>query len=356
MIDFTSSLYLAMTHGSAELNSWQQLTMGVPAVLSEPYLAKVIAQQIAEMQGLESGIVAPSTLHLYWDLFGYLRELPIAIFIDEHIYPVSRYGIERLQKGSVPVRTFTHFNAASLEEMIKKTIAKGLVPYVLTDGFCPFCGVAAPIEKYLTIIKPFKGRIIVDDTQAFGILGTLKNNTTPYGSGGGGSLKWKGINDNSIITIVSLAKAFGVPMSVLSGELRFINAFKDKSETRVNSSPTSNAHLVAASHAIRLNRLQGDQRRSKLWHNVQCIKRQLRKRGIFLQGGIFPVQHTKLNPHKTFELFKRLKRNDIKTAMIIPHKGQQPAVSFIIRCNHSIEEILRLGDCISKPERIYQFN
>jgi len=356
MIDFTSSLYLAMKHGSSELNSWQQLTTGVPAILSEPYLAKLIAQQVADMQGLESGIVAPSTLHLYWDLFGYLRELPIAIFIDEHIYPVSRYGIERLQRGNILVRTFGHFNAGSLDEVIKKTIPKGVAPYVLTDGYCPFCGIGAPIDKYLSIIKPYKGRIIIDDTQAFGILGQLKNNRSPYGCGGGGSLKWKGINDGSIVTIISLAKAFGVPMSVLSGESRFVDAFKDKSETRINSSPTSNAHLQAASHAIRLNRLQGDQRRNKLWHNVLTLKKHLRKKGIFLQGGVFPVQHTNLNPHRTFELFKKLKKNDIKTALVVPHKGQRPAVSFIIRYDHSIEEILRLVDCIAKVERIYQFN
>src|SRR4051812_45921214 len=111
MVDFTSSLYLGMKHASRELTPWPQLTTGLPAALSEPVESKQLGQQIARLQGLEKGVSAPSTLHLYWDLFGFLGKQKISVFIDEAVYPVSRYGIERLQVKGIPIYTFRHLDA-----------------------------------------------------------------------------------------------------------------------------------------------------------------------------------------------------------------------------------------------------
>ena len=81
MMDFTSSLYLGMKHSSNELNGWQRLTTGVPAALWESALSRQVGDHVAGMQGLEKGLTAPSTLHLYWDLFGFLGNRSIVMLI-----------------------------------------------------------------------------------------------------------------------------------------------------------------------------------------------------------------------------------------------------------------------------------
>src|SRR6266487_3621373 len=225
MIDFTSSLYLGMRHSSNELLGWQQLTTGVPAALYEFRRSEQISQQIAQLQGLEKGISAPSTLHLYWDLYGFLSTQQIVVFVDEKIYPVSKYGIERLIVKKIPIHLFRHLDANHLSELVERKLQKFKLPIILTDGWCPQCGRPAPIKDYSEILKPFKGNIIIDDTQAFGILGERRSNAV-YGNDGGGILKWLDVNDQNIITITSLAKAFGVPMAVISGNATFISAFK----------------------------------------------------------------------------------------------------------------------------------
>ena len=96
MIDFTSSLYLGIKHSSEELRVWQHLTSGVPSALFEPQQSKELAYQIARLQGNEHGLLAPSTLHLYHDLYSLLSKQPVTVFIDEKVYPVSKYGIEKL--------------------------------------------------------------------------------------------------------------------------------------------------------------------------------------------------------------------------------------------------------------------
>jgi 8-amino-7-oxononanoate synthase len=71
-LDFTSALYLGLGHASASLRPWDQLTTGAPAALVEPSDANAVARRVAALQGCERGLLAPSALHLFWDLFGAL--------------------------------------------------------------------------------------------------------------------------------------------------------------------------------------------------------------------------------------------------------------------------------------------
>lgn len=349
MIDFTSSLYLGMKHSSNELNGWQQLTTGVPAALWEHCLAAQVGNYVAGVQGLEKGLTAPSTLHLYWDLFDFLGNQPVVVFIDEKVYPVSRYGIEKLLLRNIPIHTFRHFDAAHVAALIKKNCTRPKMPIIVSDGWCPACGSAAPLRQYAGMVKPLKGWVIVDDTQAFGILGAGKQRTKPYGKGGGGLLQWQSLQADTIITIVSLAKGFGVPLSVISSTRAFIGSFARHSETRLNSSPVSLAHLQAAMNAFRINRLEGDGRRAALWRNICLLRALLQKAGIAVQGGIFPVQtiHCR-SRQQAIMLWEELKKNNIRTVLITPHGEQQPVLSIILHSDHTSGDIHALTDGIKK--------
>ena len=98
MIDFTSALYLGFRHACGDLTPWASLTAGKPAALFEPDLAREIGANTAALQGCEAGLVAPSTLHLYWDLFGWLSHHAIRIYLDGGAYPISRWGVERAEE------------------------------------------------------------------------------------------------------------------------------------------------------------------------------------------------------------------------------------------------------------------
>jgi hypothetical protein len=59
--------------------------------------------------------------------------------------------------------------------------------------------------------------LVIDDTQALGILGHSPGPHAPYGKGGGGSLQWAGIGGPDVLVVSSLAKGFGAPVAVLAG-------------------------------------------------------------------------------------------------------------------------------------------
>lgn len=347
MMDFTSSLYLGMKHNSKELDGWQQLTTGRPAILGETRLAGQVATQVATLQGLEKGLVSPSTLHLYHDLFDWLCHQPVRVYIDEKVYPVSKYGIEKLLLRKIPVSHFRHLDAGNLAQQMGLQPTRPGIPIVITDGWCPVCGRPAPLQQYAALVKPCNGWVVVDDTQAMGVLGTGKKAGSPLGIGGGGLLRWLSAPVANMITITSLAKAFGVPMAVISGSTHTIDAFAANSRSRVNASPVSLVHLQAAMNAVRINRLEGEARRVRLNRNIRLLRSSLQAAGIRVGGSFFPVQSIQgHNRQDTIDLWDALSTQRIKTVMVMPHSHPDPVLSFVLRSDHIPQEINALAEAI----------
>lgn len=348
MIDFTSSLYLGMKHSSADLAPWQQLTTGVPSALFDPPQSKGLACQIANMQGLEYGLTAPSTLHLYHDLYSLLSKQAAVVFIDENIYPISKYGIEKVHLNKIPVYQFRHLDAAHLQELVVAKTVKLRTPVVITDGWCPQCGRPAPLNVYSEILKPFAGKIVIDDTQAFGVFGKRIGKEV-YGMGGGGILNWLNVNHLNVISIVSLAKAFGVPLAVISGSSEFITSFKNNSQTIAYSSPPSLVHLRAGLHSVHINKEIGDYIRQKLSDNVSLLRSLLKGTGLNVNGGIFPVQSLRFrDADKTTDIFDDLIKQRIRTVLTTSHQDNMRYLTFVIRSDHSTRDIETLAYCIQK--------
>ena len=82
MLDFTSALYLGLRHATTSLCPWDELSLGKPMVLDEPPSSEVVAAGLAQLQGCEAATMLPSTLHLFWDMFGMLGTGRIAILLD----------------------------------------------------------------------------------------------------------------------------------------------------------------------------------------------------------------------------------------------------------------------------------
>lgn len=349
MRDFSSAHYLGMRHSSRELPDWEQLGSGIPAALDdeqEAALAKNIAQRVAAMQGVEAGVVAPSTLHLFYDLYGYLATQQVALFMDEKIYTVARYGVEQAQLRSVPIIQFRHQDVADLERKLRQH-SSARTPIILSDGWCPQCARAAPLQHYLRLVQSYNGWIVVDDTQSLGILGWSPNKAQPYGYDGGGLLPHVGIRHAQIISIASLAKGFAVPLACLSSSSSFIQQFKKYSKTRVHSSPPSFAVLHGAAHALERNRREGNALRQQLLHRVRYMKSRLAKSNIYTVGGDFPVQSFSCADSRELTLLQHyLRECGIRSIGVAPHRNTRPALCCIIRATHSIQDIDALTDAL----------
>lgn len=371
MIDFTSARYLGLDQSSA-CGTWSQLSTGVPAALFDPPGARAVANQLARLQGCQRGTLGTSTLHLFWDLFGQLSSTPlrirsllspvepmgnfgfesdrsvtrqnVAIYVDEHAYPIARWGVERAASYGTHVGYFKHHSAEALKHKVEQDI-HARRPIIVTDGLCPSCGCVAPLNDYLEIVQQHDGLLIIDDTQAFGVLGKLSpsakgERSTPYGRGGGGSLPYRAIQSPRIIGVNSLAKAWGVPVAVLSGSDRVVRDFEFRSQTRVHCSPPSAAVIQGAKHALRVNRVRGDQLRQILSERVVYLHSQLSQVGLRSNGEFFPVQTLRLPKWiDPWHLYRGIRRHGLRTILQKSCRFGRPQITLILTTKHSFDEI-----------------
>lgn len=307
-----------------------------------------LANEIARMQGLEKGVLAPSSLHLFWDITSKLGKEAV-VLADDRIYQIARWGLERAACQGARVVYFKHQDPNALQlQLQKQKPSPRQTILVLTDGWCPHCGKAAPLPAYLTLLREHKGLLLIDDTQALGVLGKNPTRSMPYGEGGGGLLQWFGLQGEDIITVCSLAKGLGVPVSVMSGSERQVKAFLRKSETRVHCSPVSAAHVHAALHALQENRKNGSMLRQKLLQNVRLFKKAVLQHGFSTRGSFFPVQTLMPAPAiRPQVLYRQLGELGIKSLLLEPHLSKEPEVSFCLSASHSTEQIRRVAESLS---------
>jgi 8-amino-7-oxononanoate synthase len=339
MLDLTSALYLGFRHASRSLRPWARLTTGVPAALAEAPAAGALASRLAELQGCERAVLASSTLHLFWDLFGMLAQDRIAVLLDARAYPIAGWGVERAAGRGTPVRRFPHHDTWALQRLLAR-LPTHLRPIVVTDGVCTCCGVPTPLAEYGALVHRTGGWLVVDDTQALGIFGHSPGPDAPYGRGGGGSLRHSHSNRANVILVSSLAKGFGVPLATLSGSHKMVRRFIRQSETRVHCSPPSLAEIHAAERALGLNAQCGDALRSTLAKRVRFFRRRLANAGLGADGALFPVQTVRLSPDlDAGRVYRHLCRRGVKGVLRRGEDGRRPRISFLITAQHRSDEL-----------------
>jgi 8-amino-7-oxononanoate synthase len=347
MLDFSSSLYLGLRHASRSLAPWQSLTEGKPAALDEPPGAHEVARALARLIGGEQAILVPSTLHLFWDLLGIKAYDGINMYVDAGAYPIARWGIERAAARGTGVRFFAHHDPDALRSLLAQKARPGRGSLVVTDGFCPACGRSVPLPEYLDAVRDFGGSLLVDDTQALGVLGHSPGSNAPYGFGGGGTLKRFGITGPDILIGASLAKAFGAPVAVLAGAATEIERFTALAETRVHCSPPSAAVIHAADQALRVNEVRGDDLRARLAALVGRFRARLSDAGIDTVKGTFPVQRVAVPAGiDTLALHDRLIRLGVRAVPVNGRFVHDPGLSFLINARQHPKVMDRAADAL----------
>ena len=307
-------------------------------------LYRRVAAALADLVGCERAVLGPSTFHLFWDLFHILATDRIAVYIDDAAYPIARWGAECVAARGSPVRFFSHHAPAALREQMVLSTRR---PVVVADGFCPGCGKPAPVRDYQAILQDFGGLLLLDDTQALGILGYDPDLANPYGRGGGGSLCFHRVISPNIVVISSLAKGFGTPMAVLAGSRELVSRFQSKSKTQMHCSPPSFADISAAEHALVINATYGDVLRRRLIKLVRYLKHQIRSISVPTTGGLFPVQT--LQPISRLgaqALHARMRNRGVRTVLHRHRHDRRTRISFLINACHRHSDIVNAMEII----------
>lgn len=328
MLDFTSSLYLGLRHDSRSLGPWRQLTTGVPAALRASPDANAVTRRLAALQGCEHATLAASTLHLCVDLFGQLGADRRTIYVDAGTYPIARLAVELAAARGARVTIFPRHDVAALRRGLRAAPPR---PVVLADGYTPGLG-PLPARAYLDSVRHRGGLLVLDDTQAVGLLGAH----------GGGSLREHDVGGPDVVLVCSLAKGFGVPIAALSGAEALVRRFEAYSTTRVHCSPPSTAALRAAARAMEVNERCGELLRRRLAALVRRFRDGLADAGLRPRGGLFPVQV--LGPPEVSDpvaAHERLRRLGVACVLRRDTVGGPPQLAFLLTADHAPGDIDR---------------
>lgn len=355
MADFTSALYLGMRHPGWALHSWDSFTTGKPATLEVPPEQVPVTRCLGRLVGCERATLGSSTLHLFSDLLPMLGRCGMSVYIDNGAYPIAGWSAERVLAAGMPLQRFAHYDPIDLERRMEASLRKHKPPVVVADGLCPECGRPAPVLEYLSAVRPRGGLLVLDDTQALGIMGRTPVPTQPYGFGGGGSFPFHGVGGDELIAVSSLAKGFGVPMAMMAGNLHIVEWFEAQSQIRQHCSPPSLPVIYAAARALTINDSQGDRLRRSLARRVHYFRESLIGMGISVAGGLFPVQTVTGQSGWNMDIvLAQLRRRNIKAVFQKVTQGRGIRLKFLITVQHSRQEIDSAIEALSAIERFHQ--
>ena len=325
MLDLTSSLFLGLHHPSGRPGGWASLTTGRAAALGEPAVARRVAARVAARLGAPAGVVHRSALHALVDVVDVLA--PSAVLVDAGAYPLVRLAAGA---GAPVVRTFGHHDVGDLRRVLA---GAGARPVVVTDGWCAACNRPAPLTALERVTRAAGGTLVVDDTQAFGVLGP----------GGAGTWRWSGGRPAGAVQVVSLAKGLGAPLTVTAGPPGVVARLAEHG-TRWHASPPTAADLRAADAATDPGARAGlARRRGRLWWLVRALRTGLRRLGLAVVGLPFPVIHAHrpgLDPTRAARV---LRGRGVRALVLAPACLPGPVLTFVVTADHApadVEQVL----------------
>lgn len=267
-VNFAGSAYLGLgsdpSVSQAGIRAIEMLGGGMPLARSENYL-NIFLQDIenaaAEYFEAPAAQYVTSGYFVPFVLLCALSDFDDVLYVDEFAHYAIR---DAIACHAISTHTFRHCDAGDLSNRISDTLPAGKRPVVLTDGLFSVAGCLPPLDRYAAIVAPFGGRLIIDESHSFGVVG-------PAGRGAcaafglPGSVAWRG---------GSLGKAFSANGGVVLGSAREIAACRAV-PISCGASPGSPASAAMAAASLRAAASRPELL-DKLASNARGLKQALR--------------------------------------------------------------------------------
>jgi 8-amino-7-oxononanoate synthase len=263
-----------------------------------------------------------------------LSDSPIEVFFDELAHPSLRDGIVLSRR---PAHSYRHLDSEDLALQLATHLSGGNTPLIVTDGLYSTLGEIAPLEDLLRAAAPFGGRLLVDESHSFGVLGP----------NGRGACEHYGLSAQTALRGGSLGKAFAGAGGLVLGDTE-LTACRSTHMVLGESPglPTAAAISAASLRYVR----EHPELLQRLRRNVANLKAGLRRLGLAVGDSVAPIaSFTGGTTRSTAELREALMRERI----FVYHSrylGSGP--DGVIRCgifaDHTPEHIERLLEALRR--------
>lgn len=341
-VNFGGSSYLGLS-GSTDIVEAGMVALrasGSGYQFARHYQIATRAHQDAESEaaaffGSEAALYLPSGYYFGFVAMAALRQHYHAVFLDELSHHSLREGAA---VSGLPSYEFRHLDSDDLGAKLKRHLRAHEMPLVLTDGMYSTFGEIAPLREFASILAPYGGRLVVDESHSFGVLG----------DNGRGVSEHHDLHAPSILIGGSTGKAFGVIGGIIPGSEAEI------AELRMSPAARSSSVGLPASAAMCAMSFRYVRRHPELLQrlraNVAHMKKGLRKIGVDVADTVAPVATFTT---RSGESMQTLQARLMSEGIYVLHSnyiGAAPAG--VIRCgifaDHTDEHIERLIDALRR--------
>jgi 8-amino-7-oxononanoate synthase len=197
-----------------------------------------------------------------------------AVFFDEFSHYSLREGIAATGLRSY---AFRHLDAEDLAVNLKRHLLPGERPVIATDGLFPTLGHIAPLGDLAKAAAPYGGRLIVDESHSFGVLGAT----------GRGAIEHHALSREAVLVGGSTGKAFAAAGGIILGSEDEIAKFRGTPAGRgaTVGMPAAAAMCAASLRYVRLH----PELLCQLRENIAYMKRGLRNMGLAIAQDVAPI-------------------------------------------------------------------
>lgn len=198
-----------------------------------------------------------------------VREQFDAIFFDELAHYCLLDGIAG---SGLPHYPFRHLDVEDLELKLKGYLDGNERPLVVTDGLFSTYGEIAPLDRLCGAVSPYGGRLLVDESHSFGVLGVS----------GRGAVEHHQIDSAMALVGGSLGKAFGTCGGLIPASEAEVASLRSTLVGRGASTglPAAAAMCAASLRYVR----QHPELLTRLRENIRYVKYGLRQLGLEIPG------------------------------------------------------------------------
>jgi 8-amino-7-oxononanoate synthase len=251
-----------------------------------------------------------------------------AIFIDEH----AHYNLQDAAKLSgVAVTPFAHREAGALSDCLRRSNAHA--PLVLTDGVFATTGQLAPLDLYAALLSERNGRLFVDDSHGFGVIGAQ----------GRGAVEFLDVASSASVgaTLSKALCAQGAVIGCSSETARHLKSMPPLRGATIGSPLSAAAARASLAFVARRPEL-----RAELLAKSQSLRARLSALGLDVIASFTPIVAFR---HGDFACMEALQKRALAQGIVIQHStyvGAGP--EGVIRCavfrDHSDADFECLAD------------
>lgn len=305
---------------------------GSSRLLSGTYLPhKRLEERIALFKGTESALLFNTGYAANTGTIPAITDSDSVIFSDELNHASIIDGI-RLSKAEVKI--YRHRDVEGLESLLKESHSGKSVKnrLVVTDTVFSMDGDIAPLKDISELCRKYDALLMVDDAHGTGVLG----------ENGRGGLEHFGINDDDIIQMGTLSKAFGCFGAFVAGPKVLIDHLINRARSFIFSTSLPPANAEAAIKAIDIVDTGSEELRTKLSGNSVRLRDGLQEMGFDISGSetqIVPIVTQEID--HTLKIADHLYKNRILSLPIRPPTVPEGRcrIRFSVTAGHNEDDI-----------------